>query len=47
MEYIFEWKIAELDCFWYKTESCCQNIAKKKHGKHMLKAKTLYISKYL
>ena len=39
MEYIFEWKIAELDRFWHKTECCSKKIAMKKHGKHRAKEK--------
>ena len=39
MEYIFEWKIVELDCFWHKTECCCQNKQRKNMENTGLKKK--------
>lgn len=38
IEYIFEWEIAELDCFWHRTENCVKKNSEENTGPKLKKA---------
>ena len=44
MNTFFEWKIAEVGCFWHKTEYCYKGIARETKGSAIKSYEYFYIS---